>query len=312
MAFTLKADGVDITKTAIDIEWSDSRDTLGMQLTFSLPFSMDDKRFRKPFIRDGSKITLRYKSKVIFYGIVVEIDHDGIKPKKYTCFDFAFHLNKSNMTIQFKNKPADQCLKEICKKFNIKHTITSIPVKIKKIYKAQDVSEIMNDILAKASTVTGKSYRFEMRGNELVIFEWNRITVKINNKWLESAQRKESITERKNSITVESSDEKKMKVYANVKSPTSVKYHGLLHLTEEIDAKEKSTAKRVADNLLKQLNKVQVEGNISTVGNYEARSGRVLSVNEANSGFKGSYTIIASTHTLSGGIHMMKLDLKAV
>lgn len=312
MAFKLTVGGKDISKIAGDLQWSDSVDTLGMELSFSLPFDRTGKQFPEATIRDGSKVTLRYKSKVIFYGMVVEIEHDGIQPKKYTCFDFAFLLNKSDMTIQFNSKPADQCLKDICKKFGIKHTVTSIPVKIKKVFKAQAVSEIMNEILEIASKSTGKKYRFEMRGNTLVVFEWNRIIVKINNKWLESAQRTESIVERKNSITVESSDEKKYKVFAKVSSKSSIKYHGLLHKTEQIDSKEKTQAKRVADNLLKQLNRVQEEGSISTLGNYEARAGRVLDVIELNSGFNGRYSILSSSHSLSNGIHMMQLDLKAV
>lgn len=310
--FKLFVESTDVTRYVSGLNWSDSVDTLGMELSFSLPFDVKGEQFPVWTIRDGSKVTLRYEDKIIFYGMVVEIEHNGNSPKRYVCFDFAFLLNKSDMTIQFKNQSADQCLAEICKRFNIKHSITSIPTKIKKIFKSQIVSEIMKEILETATNETGIKYRFEMRGDTLVMFPWNQISVTINNKWLSNAQRTQSIVERKNSITVEASDEKSIEVFAKAESPGSKALHGLLHKTEQIDSKEKAKAKQVAETLLRQLNKVHETGSITTIGNVDARSGRTLSVVEANSGFNGMYTIVSSSHTLSNGIHMMSLELEAL
>lgn len=312
MDFILSVEGYNLNHIASNLSWSSNSDTLGQSLTFEMPFDETGGLLPKAFIKLGDKVTLQYKSKIVFFGIIEGEESNGRAPKKYNCFDLAFYLNKSTLTIQFNNKPADDCFNEVCKKFGIKCEITSIPTKIKKIYKTETVSEILKDILSIAEKQTGKKYRFEMRGDKLTVFVWNDIYLKANVEWISNPQRSLSIGNMKNSIEIVSGDEKKIKVMASAKDNTSIKKYGLLHHSESIDDKEKSKSKQVANNLLKEFNKIQESGSVSLLGNYEARAGRLIKLDEPITGLKGDYYIKDASHTISNGIHLMSLGLEVV
>lgn len=312
MSYKLYVNGKSIEGLAGNLSWSSNSDTLGQSLSFEMPFDIQGKLIPKPFVQLGDKVSLMYKSTNVFFGIVEGEDANGRSPRKYSCFDLAFYLNKSTLTIQFNNKPADACINELCKKFGIKCNVTGIPTKIKKIYKEEAVSDILKDILSIAEKQSGKKYRFEMRGDTLTVFVWKDMHVKVNVQYISDPQRSLSIGNMKNSIEIISGDEKKFKVEASVKDDGSIKKYGLLHHSEAIDDKEKSKAKQVAQNLLKELNKIQEDGSVSLLGNYEARAGRLITLDEPITGLKGDYYIKDASHTLNNGIHLMTLGLGVV
>ena len=312
MMFKLSVEGKPIEHIAGDVSWSSDSDTLGQSLSFSMPFDIDGRLLPAPFIKAGNKVSLSYNSTIVFFGIVVEESMSDRGPRKYTCFDLAFYLNKSTITIQFNNIPANQAINELCKKFNIKCSVAGIPVKIKKIYKSTVVSEVLKDILTIAEEQSGTKYRFEMQGDTLVIFAWKDMHIKANVEWISSPSRKLSIAEMKNRVEVVASDEKKTKVLAMAEDSSSISQYGLLQESHSIDEKEEGKAKTVAANLLKELNRVQEEGSVSLIGNYEARAGRLITLSERITGLSGDYYIKNASHTLSNGIHLMSLSLVVV
>lgn len=312
MDFILSVEAYELNHIATNLSWSSNAETLGQSLNFEMPFDETGSLLPKAFIKVGDKVTLKYKSKVVFFGIVEGEQASGRSPRKYTCFDLAFYLNKSTMTIQFNGKSASECLKEICSRFNIKTTITPIPTKIKKIYKSQTVSDIIKDILLISEQKSGKRYRFEMRGDTFTVFVWRDLKVNVAMEWLHNPQRSLSIGEMKNSVEIVSGDEKKIKVVASVKDNASIKKYGLLHHSESIDDKEKSKAKQVANNLLKELNKIQENGSVSLLGHYEARAGRIISLEEKVTGLVGDYYIKDAQHSITNGVHLMTLGLEVI
>lgn len=311
MEYRLLLNGKNINNIALNLEWSSNKDTLGQQLTFDLPYD-DTGTLSSVDVKPNDKISLYYKSKLIFFGSIIDIEYDGRRPRKCNCLDLAFYLNKSKITVQFNNKNADEAIKEVLKRFNIKNTVTSIPVKIKKIYKSEVVSDILKDILEIAEKQLGKKYRFEMRGDTLVVFNWNDIYVKANVRWIENPKRKVSFENMKNSVEVVSDNEKSTKIVATARDDASIKEYGLLQESQTIDEKELSKAKNIAQNLLKELNRIQENGSVSLLGNYEARAGRLITLNEPITGLKGDYFITDAQHTISNGIHLMNLSLEVV
>lgn len=312
MDFKLSVEGYEINHLAANLSWSSNADSLGQSLTFEMPFDETGALLPKAFIKEGDKVTLRYKSKIVFFGIVVSVSARARAARAYTCFDLAFYLNKSKLTIQFNNKSADACIVDICKRFNIKVTVTSIPFKIKKIYKAETVSEILKDILSIAEKRSGKKYRFEMRATTLTIFVWRDMVVKLDADWISEPERTTSIENMINSVEIVAGDEKSVKTVASSRDAASIKKYGLLHHSEEIDEKEKAKAKQVADNLLKEMNKIVETGSVTLPGNYEARAGRMIRLNEPVTGLVGEYAITDAQHSLNNGIHMMTLSLEVV
>lgn len=309
MTYKLYANGIDITELAGGLSWSSDTDTLGQSLSFSVPFDKDGTLLPKPFVNVGDKIALRYKTEDIFFGITVDEDRNGRSPIKFTCFDLAFYLNENIITIQFNDIPANQAIEELCKKVGIKCTVVGISVKIKKIYKAQAVSEILKDILKISEEQSGIKYRFEMRGDTLVIFQWKDIRVKANVEWISNPTRKRSLSGMKNRVEIVSGDEKTIKVLAQVEDAKNIADYGLLTHSQTIDEKEEGKAQTVAANLLKELNRIQEEGSVALIGNYEARAGRLITLNEPITGLEGDFLIKSANHTLNNGIHLMSLGL---
>ena len=310
MTYKLYANTVDITELAGNLSWSSDVDTLGQSLNFEMPFDVDGVLMPKPFISVGDKIALRYNNNEVFFGIVVDEDRNGRQPIKYSCFDLAFYLNKNILTIQFNSISAHQAIQELCSKVNIKCNVVNIPVSIKKIYKAQAVSEILKDILTIAEGQNGIKYRFEMRADVLTVYQWKDIHVTVNVEWISNPTRKLSISEMKNRVEIVSGDEKTTKVIASASDNNNIRKYGLLTHSQTIDEKELGKARTVAANLLKEMNRIQEESSVSLIGNYEARAGRIITLNERVTGLRGEYLIKSASHTLNNGIHLMNLNLE--
>ena len=310
MSYKLYANAVDITHLAGNLTWSSDTDTLGQSLNFEMPFDVDGVLMPKPFIHPGDKIALRYNNNEVFFGIVVDEDRNGRQPIKYSCFDLAFYLNKNVITVQFNGISAKQAIEELCSKVGIKCNVVNIPVSIKKIYKAQAVSEILKDILTISEQQNGVKYRFEMRGDVLTIFHWKDIRVNANVEWISNPTRKLSISDMKNRVEVVSGDEKTTKIVASASDNNNVRKYGLLTHTETIDEKELGKARTVAANLLKEMNRIKEENAVSLIGNYEARAGRIITLNERITGMSGDYLIKSVSHTYNNGIHLMNLNLE--
>lgn len=312
MDYILSVEGYNINHLAANLSWSSNQDTMGQSLSFELPFDINNGLLPPPFVKVGDKVTLKYKSQIIFFGIVESEGANGRSPRSFTCYDLSYYLNESTLTIQFRNKPAIDCIKEICKRFGIKCTVANLPFKITKVYIAEKVSDILRDILDICSKRSAKKYRLEMRGDALTVFNWRDIKVNVDMQTLHNPSRTTSMAGMKNSVEIVSGDEKKVKVAATVKDSNSIKKYGLLHHSEQIDEKEKAKAKQVADNLLKEFNRLSVEGTVSFVGNHEARAGRIITLDEPITGFKGDYNIKDAQHSISGGIHLMTLNLEVL
>ena len=310
MSFKLYANNVDVTQLAGGLTWSSDTDTLGQSLSFNLPFDKDGELLPKPFVSVGDKISLRYNNEVVFFGIAVDEERNGRSPIKYNCFDLAFYLNENVVTIQFNDIPAKQALEDLCEKIGINCTIANIAVKIKKIYKAQAVSEILKDILQICTEQNGIKYRFEMRGDTLVVFNWKDIKVDVPVEWISNPTVKISLSGMKNRIEIVSADEKTTKVLGQAEDAASISKYGLLTQSQTIDEKEISKAKNVANNLLKELNKLKEEGGVSLIGDYKARAGRLIELEEPITGLSGEFLIKSAQHTYNNGIHLMTLGLE--
>lgn len=290
--------------------WGSDESTLGTQLTFS--YAQTDVSKKLP-IDAGDIVVMLYAKKKIFTGVVVDISLDSRNPRNITCLDFAFYLNKSDTTIQFKNSPADESIRRLLSKYpNIKLQIDKIPLKITKIYKAKTYSEIIKDILDIVKTQTGVSYVFEMDNQTLVIRKKSDLTIKINTSQIINPQRKISIQEMKNSVDVVLSGEKSFKVLATSENNTHIKKYGLLKEIHEIEKEEVGKAKNIANKLLSELDKVAEETSVDFLGDVTAKAGRILRVVEPITGISGIYLIKNASHNISSASYMMNLKLEKV
>lgn len=311
----------DISSMVGNVTLNSSLDTLGDQLDFEIAYS--SMLFYPKFSLDvGDRIKL-FEGKEIFNGIIVEKTRNE-KTQSFSCFDFAFYLNKSKTIKQFNSVRADAAIKLLLADFSVSvGKIADMPTIIKKIYYDQEVSEVIKDIMEQATNATGVKYVMEMNEGKLCIFKDTELLINVKvkiaenfpmvdiNETISNPSKKASIEEMKNCIVAYAGNDEKVKVIAEVRSDSLVKKYGLLQETKSLEDKDIAQARNIAQNLLKDLGKVMVEGSIEVLGNFDLRAGRTLLLNEPITNLVGKYKIKSVNHSM-GTVHTASLELEAV
>jgi hypothetical protein len=305
-----------ITPLVRDIQWRSSIHELGEQLNFNIALN-DDRYFPSSSIDLGNLISLRHEDE-IFNGVVVSQQKNGRGSVGYTCFDYAFYLNKSSDTYQFNKISAKKAIETILKDFNVPvGYIAPMSTIIDKIYSAKTVSEIIKDIIDLAEKERGIKYRMEMRRGRLYIQRQQDLVIKPVFKLAENIQeydvsnsisnpsRRRTIENMKNSIKLISND----KVIAEAQNSRLMAQYGVLQEVRNVDTKDKAKAKNIARNILYELGKIFEENSLEMIGNDRVRAGRIMEIYEPVTGMKGQYLINDVNHTVRNGIHRMQLGL---
>lgn len=323
----IKDNGVkkNITNISGGLSWKDSIDALGMELNFTVTRNTDDRYMKGYDLAEiGDKTVLLNNNKEIFRGIIVDLGTDRYS-KTITAFDYAFYLNQSRTIIQFNKVKADEAIKQLCSKFNVPiGNITSIPTTITKIYKDDTVADIIRDILKQATNSLGIKYRLEMRAGKLYIEKYTDLIIKPRFKpapniapfnplkAIGSISKTESIADMRNSILVSSNNEKSSRVVATAKDDKNIAKFGLLQEVESVDDKNIAQAKVIAQNKLKELNKVNEDISIKLLGDDNVRAGRILEIDNNMFKLKGRYLVKDCTHNYHNRVHTMDLTLEKV
>jgi len=310
---------IDISNQSGNLSWSYQAQTLGVNLTF------DYAKINDQEIKPGSIILLKDidDQEVIILGIVVDRTRKG-KVYNLSIYDFAFYLNKSEMTIQFNNTNATTAIEQLLKKAGIE--IGSIPwmsTLITKIYIDTTISQILNEIIDQVFLETGIKYFFEMNGSKLDIkkvgaevFEGSfKLADNLAPIMLEDVIGKDftitdSISELKNSIIVLSSEADSVRILERAKDQASINQYGLLQDIISIDAKDEAKARNIANQALKEFNRVVSAITLPVLGHKGLKQYRTLKINDADMGLVGDYLILSASHTYAGGVYKVSLSVE--
>jgi len=305
-----------ITPLVGSIQWRSNINELGEQLDFEIAFN-DDRYFPINPVELGDVIRLENGNE-IFRGIVVAEQKKGRGAVSYTCFDYAFYLNKSKEIYQFNKLPGQKAIETILKDFDIPiGSIAPITTVINKIYNDKAVSDIIKDILDKAEKEKGTKYSMEMRQGKLYIEDQKDLVIKPTFKLADNVEaydiadsisnpsRKRTIEDMKNSIKIISGD----KIAAEKRDDNLINKYGLLQEVVPIDEKDSAQARNIAQNMLKELGKIFEENSVEMLGNDDVKAGRIIEIEEPVTGMKGQYLIKDVTHTLTNGVHRMQVGL---
>lgn len=312
----------DITQLIADLNWQDSVETLGVQLSFTVARNKKDKYLMNyDLVEIGDKLVLQNNEKEIFRGIITDLDF-SINEKSVTAFDYAFYLNKSKTIIQFKKIDVSSALKKIGLNAGVNVSTPAIPTSITKLYKDNTIGEIMSDLLEEANKETGKKYFYEMDGTTLNIREFGFETIspmyQQNSNVMPfrcvdaigEINKKETIQDLKNSIIVTSNDEKDSRVKAKKEDSNNINKFGLIQEVMQVDSKDISKASNIAKNKLNELNKIKEEISISILGNDSIRCGRLIDLNVEEFDIKGKFLIKTTQHSYQSNIHKCSLTLE--
>ncbi|MCG7410570.1 hypothetical protein MH117_24545 [Paenibacillus sp. ACRRX] len=313
-----------ITQLVGNLSWSSNIDALGVELSFDYAYNDSQHFAKRDILEMGAHIVLSNSGKVISHFVIVSESVSGRFGKSYTCFDYAWYLNKNETVIQFKKASASQAIQKLLDKFGVKHKIAPIKTAITKIYKDMTVSDIIKDILEQATQETKHKYRIEMDKDILTINKMADLVInpKVRlsantplvpiTSMISSPSRSRSIEEMKNNILIVSSNEESSKVLASIKSASSIARYGQLTEVVSVDEKNEAQARNIASNILSELNRITEDVSIELLGHDDVRAGRILVVDEPITGIKGRYVIKSANHSVSNGIHKVSVDLEAV
>lgn len=293
---------VDILPKCNNLSWSSDGETLATSLIFDSLYDLAEGR---------THIILKKDSKVVFTGVIVNKTNKDLS-SSYTAMDYGFYLNQNKLIIQFNNVNAKQAIQQLCSKFNIKTSITTLNTKIKQIYKDKSISDIIKDILDQCKNEIGEDYIFEMQGDILYI---NKLSdMKVDYKLLlgKDYSVTRSMENRKNRIIVVSNQESSTRIFQDISDKESISIHG--QLTEIISVEDKDIAqvKNIAKNNLSLLNRTSKEISIQAIAveNGESiKAKRMIYIDISKYGVAGWYKIKNANHNLSNNIHKINLTI---
>lgn len=311
-----------ITPLVGEISWRSSIEELGEQLNFNIIFN-DDRYFPDNPVDLGSIVRLINNGEEIFRGIVIDEQRNGRGIISYTCFDYAFYLNKSKEIYQFNGVSAKKAIETILGNFPVPIDIGKIapmPTIIFKIYNDMIISDIIKDIIDIVEKERGNKYRLEMKQGRLYIEEQNNLVIEPTFKFADNIQpyeiarsisnpsRKRTIENMKNSVKIISDG----RVLYEARDNSLVNKYGLLQEVKSADGKNSAEARNMANNMLEELGKIFEENSVEMIGSDEVRAGRLIQIEEPLTGMSGKYLIKDVNHTLKNGIHRMQVGLGVI
>lgn len=321
--YKLYVNNKDVTDYARDLTWSDSVDTLGVQLEFDLAVNRYDSNFKHLYdIGLGNIVQLinTVTKETIFQGIIVT-ESPQEKTSNFLCYDFAWYLNKSTVVKQFRGLSGKNCIEELCKEAGIKVVVKGLHNTIDKIYKDKSISDVIYDIIEQCTKYTTKKYYIEMLEDTLYIRPYEKI--KVNGEYqisendvinvmdyVGNVELYRSIAELKNSIKIVTADDLAVRIEGIAKDEESINKYGKLEKVEVIDEKDYMNAQMIAKNELKKLNVITEDFTLSILGDDKIRSGRVIDVDLPLFNIKGEYFIKESEHIVTNGIHKATIKVE--
>ena len=329
-------DGKEVTETreitayTNNYQRSDGIDTLGQEFTFDLvdnpfDFNMMNQRlaiggkieFSNQVSNNNKSATMTLneepKEEIVFQGIIVAEKQSGTNKYTYTCFDYCFYLNKSEIEIQFNGVSGLDGIKAVCSENNVPlGNVADIKTKIKKIYQGQPVSDVIKDIIKQATEETGYKYRLEYREGKVHVEDYKELVLdKVITQPINNYSRDLSMEDMRNSVLVISSKEKSKSVKSTIQDDESIKKYGLIKKIVKVDDKKSAQTAQIAKKTIQESNKIKENLNLTLLGDDAVRSGRIIIIDDYTVDIHDKFLVTNCKHNY-GVNHTMTLDLKRV
>lgn len=317
----------DITSLVSDLSWSEDMDTVGLSLSFSVP-DVEDRYITRLLIMAGDIVTVNNDEGELIRAVVTKVDRDYPK-RKVKAADYGFYLNKNDIVIQFKNKSVSECLKTLFGKVGITvGGICDMPAKVNSVY-IKNVNEIIKELIKIQEDNDGKKYYYEMRGKNLYVFQLsdepisymfkpavNVAEFDVTSKNAHSKGKySHSIENMKNRVTavINSKNQGYMPAMEyTVSDDENIKKYGLLSENFSVNSDDYENIKNLANNELRDKNKLKRELTMDFIGHDNARPGRVMHIVDDYLCIDDYFRIQSVSHKVNGNIHTMSCVLDFV
>lgn len=315
----------DITDLVGDLSWSESLDTVGLSLSFSVP-DTEERYIPRLKIMAGDIVTVNNDEGELIRAVIITVERDYPK-RKVKAYDYGFYLNKNDIVIQFKNKSVSECLKNLFSRVGISvGGICDMPAKVNGVY-IKNVNEIIKELIKIQQDNDGKKYAYELRGKNIYVFQLpdepidyifkpavNVAAFDVTDKNVHSRGKySHSIENMKNRVTaiVNSKNTGYMPAMEyTVSDDENIKKYGLLAENYTVDSEDYKNIKSLANNELKDKNKLNRELTMDFIGHDKARPGRVMHIEDDYLCIDDFFRIQSVSHKVSGSIHTMSCTLE--
>lgn len=176
--------------------------------------------------------------------------------------------------------------------------------------------------MEQATEETRTKYRMEMDGATVVVRKASDLIIKPQirltsntplfniTETINSPSVQRSIQDMKNKVIVMSNKSESLKTYTTLSDKNNIAKYGQLVEVVDLDDKNAAQARNTAKNKLAELNKVTETISFEMLGHDSVRAGRTLVIKEPITGLKGNYLIKSASHTVSGGIHKVSVEVE--
>lgn len=270
-------------------------------------------RVKAFLLNPGEVIQFYVSGTKIFTGVVFTPNINDLGQMSVICFDRNYYALKNSATRQFKNIKASTIITQLAKDFGIpvgeiEDTGYLIP---KLILRNKSLHEMMLKALTLTKNQTGKRFFFGNENGKLTIRQHkNNVApwILAAGSNLIGANYSISIEELKNQVHVVGGKDDK---YSHlVKSIDSQKLYGIMQHYEEMDEKATlSQVKQRAETLLKELNVLDDQADVTAIGIIDVITGCGVYVREPMTGLLGGYYVSSDVHTFSESNHTMQLTI---
>lgn len=290
---------VDISNFSNNYSWTNDTDTLGTQLTFD---SIKN-------IADSAVVSLYFNGAEYFRGVVIDKDTKRWT-YSYTVRDYSFYL-KNGVVKQFNNMCVSDAIKSLASESYLVPDIVDIPTVINHIY-VDEIGNIIDDMLNQAEKDQGVKYFKEIVANKLIVKKLIDMVITPKIILPKDITIRSSIEEMKNKITIVSGNDDNASIIATAEDTSQQGYYGVLSHTESVDETDAAKAQNIADNLLKEKNKIFKSTSFDVTGVKDAetiRANRMIYLH-AGTRLNDFYKIKSAAHTLSKGVHKVNISLE--
>jgi len=315
----------DISDFISDLSWSESLDTVGLSLSFSIPDTFE-KYIPRILIMAGDIIQVFNDEGEMIRGVVTNISRDYPK-RTVKVSDFGFYLNKNDIVMQFKNKSVSESLKQLFSHIGVTvGSICDMPANVNNVY-IKNVNEIIKELIKIQQDNDGKKYYYELRAHKIYVFQLPTEPISyifkpaINVGEFDVTDRKahgrgkysHSIENMKNRVTAVINSKTTGNMPAmeyTVSDDENIKKYGLLAENYSVNSDDYKNIKNLANNELKEKNKLSRELSMDFIGHDSARPGRVMHIIDDYLCIDDFFRIKSVSHKINNGIHTMSCNLE--
>lgn len=268
----------------------------------------------------------------LFYvGFITDWEHTTDRNiYKYSGFDVGFYLTQNQVVKQFRGVNIGSAIQLLCTEnkigefdnqnnFSVK--LPKFTQTIKKIYKGETFGDILTELLELEKAKGGlKDCFINCKNGSLNISQYEvveeLITVVANALLLDSFTThnnisvKHSIQNLKNRVIVTDNANDKISRYYPRQEDESVATYGMLTHVEKIDTDKNNNVKKIAQDKLKELNRVTEEISLNILADHRAGKRVIIPINLAEYNLEDNFLILSANHKIYQNREEVALTLK--